>query len=419
MSTGFSDSVIEGESEANFEITATAAEARAGTLEVAGTRIETPNLFPVLNFYAGGTENSMFGGGVHRTMKEFLAGDDRIGGGEYGHFFDAVMTSVSSLTDYNITEERYESYMSTPVKEREEFENFDGALFVDSGGFKFLYDGGFEGRDFHLEIDQQTALDIQRKMGADVIINLDRPITPDDSYEERLEKARETGRNVAEFLRLSQDYEAARYLSLHGYNYSMIDSFLEEIIDVVGSEIISRAFDGIALGGLVPKKDNKDALITAVSECREVLEERGFGQLPFHLLGISNSAIPLLAALGVDTFDSMSYLHGAVNGKYYVSLLEDISFEEADFQDCDCPVCSNPKLVARMEGDAEYQKDILGPVAMHNLIVQKREVAEIRRRIAEEGRTGLIEYIDETVARNDRTRKPAHRVVNEHLGGYF
>ena len=141
--------------------------------------------------------------------------------------------------------------------------------------------------------------------------------------------------------------------------------------------------------------------------------------MPFHVLGISNSSIPLLTALGVDTFDSMAYLHAAINGKYHKSLLEDVSYDEANFEECGCPVCSDSDLVDRMQGNAEYQKDILGPVAMHNLIIQKREVADIRNRIVEDGRDGLIEYFDETVARNDRTRKVAHRVVNEYLGGYF
>jgi len=419
MATADLDSLIQGASQADFTVTTSVDPARAGTLRVAGAEIETPNLFPVLNFYAGGTDASMFGGGVHRTMKEFLAGHERIGGGDFTEFFDAVMTSVSSLTDYNITEERFESYMSTPIKERSEFERFNGPLFVDSGGYKFLHNDGFDGADFHIEINQETALDMQRRMGADVIINLDQPIAPDDSYQERIAKARETAQNIAEFLRLSQDYEAARYLSVHGYNYAMIDSFLDEVFDIIGPEIARRAFDGVALGGLVPKKDNKQALVTAVSDCRQVLEDRGFRDMPFHVLGISNSSIPLLTALGVDTFDSMAYLHAAINGKYHKSLLEDVSYDEANFEECGCPVCSDSDLVDRMQGNAEYQKDILGPVAMHNLIIQKREVADIRNRIVEDGRDGLIEYFDETVARNDRTRKVAHRVVNEYLGGYF
>jgi hypothetical protein len=103
MATADLDSLIQGASQADFTVTTLADPARAGTLRVAGVEIETPNLFPVLNFYAGGTDASMFGGGVHRIMKEFLAGHERIGGGDFTEFFDAVMTSISSLTDYNIT----------------------------------------------------------------------------------------------------------------------------------------------------------------------------------------------------------------------------------------------------------------------------------------------------------------------------
>jgi len=93
----------------DFEITATAGDARAGALHVNGTTLETPNLFPVLNFYAGGTKQSVYGGGIHRTVKEFMIGADRVRVGPLADYFDATMMSVSSLTDYNITQERFVS----------------------------------------------------------------------------------------------------------------------------------------------------------------------------------------------------------------------------------------------------------------------------------------------------------------------
>jgi hypothetical protein len=122
----------------SFEVKGTSGDARSGTLHLDDAQLETPNLFPVVNFYAGGMARSMYGGGMHRTMKEFMVGHDAIGGGDYSEYFDAVMTSVGSLTDYNISRERYEDYMASPVKERTVFEGFDGTLFLDSGGFKFL-----------------------------------------------------------------------------------------------------------------------------------------------------------------------------------------------------------------------------------------------------------------------------------------
>ena len=403
----------------DFEVNAVAGDARTGTLRIGGQELETPNLFPVLNFYGGGTERSVFGGGIHRTIKEFMIGADRIGGGDYSEYFDCTMTSVASLTDYNITHERYQSYLDTPIKERELFESYNGTLFVDSGGFKFLDGGEIDGSDFEVDIDQKKIYEIQKKMGADIIVNLDHPIAPDDSHEQRMEKAEKTALNISEFLDLSGDFGGARYLTLHGYNYSMMDAFLEKITSIVDTREIHEAFDGVALGSLVPKKDNRELLIQAVTDCQEVLHDWGFDDMPLHVLGISSRAVPLLAALGVDSFDASSYLHNAINGKYYKSMMESVPISEVSFEDCDCPVCSSDLHRKRMRGDAEYQKDIYGAVAVHNLIIQKRELATIRDRIQAEGTAPLREYIESTVARDKQTRQVAHKVVNQSLGGYF
>ncbi|MFC6751970.1 tRNA-guanine transglycosylase [Halorubrum tibetense] len=401
-----------------FEITDEAGDARSGVIRINGTQLETPNLLPVVNFYAGGTDSSLYGGGIHRTIKEFINGDQAVNGGDYGQYFDGVMTSVASLTDYGISRERYEDYVEAPIKQRDVFD-FDGTLFVDSGGFKFLGDRKLDGSDFEVEVDQEAIFDIQRKLGGDLVVNLDRPISPDDSYQERVEKARLTAENVAEFLDLTDGGRHTRYLTLHGYNYSMLDTFLEEVDSIIGRDRVHREFDGVALGSLVPLKDNKGKLITAVSDCRDVLNDWGFDDLPLHVLGISSSAIPLLAAVGADTFDSSSYIHSAINGKYCTSLYSSEPVDDANFSRCDCPVCSDPELVRRMEGDAEYQKDKLGAVAMHNLIIQKREVEKIRTAIQEPGTDGLIKYIEQSLGRQQSMQQHAHRVVNESLGGYF
>jgi len=406
--------------EVNYTVNATAGQARAGRLTTPNATVQTPTLFPVLNFYAGGMERSVFGGGVHRTVKECLIGADRVGGEEYSEYFDGVMTSVASLTDYNISRERYEDYLSIPIKERDIFEPLSGMLFLDSGGFKFLNSDEIDGSDFEVEIDQRTIYEMQQKMGGDMIVNLDHPIAPDDDYDTRIEKARKTGANIAEFVEISSDFEGARYLTLHGYNYSMMDAFLDEITDAVPLEILQETFDGVALGSLVPKKDNRDALITAVTDCRQIMRDWGFENRPLHVLGISSRAIPLLAALGADSFDSMTYMYHAINGKYSRSLMEAEPVDEVDFTTCDCPVCNNDTLVGMMRKEGtEYRKDEIGPVAMHNLIIHMREVRDIRRRI-QTGETGpLIEYIESNVARDKRIRQYAHQVVNDALGGYF
>ena len=72
-----------------------------------------------------------------------------------------------------------------------------------------------------------------------------------------------------------------------------------------------------------------------------------------------------------------------------------------------------------MQGDVQYQKDKLGAVAMHNLIVEKREVGKIRESIRTPGTGALTNYLEETLGSDKSMRTFAHRVVNESLGGYF
>lgn len=401
----------------DFKVTNEVGQARAGELTIKGTSLKTPNLFPVISVYGGGRATSMFGGGLHRTIKEFMVGHERVFGGDYSEYFPAIMSSVSALTDYGLNEDITEYYLETPMKERPEFSAFDGLLFIDSGGFKFLTQDD-EGQEI-LKITPERAFRIQRQMGADIIINLDYPIHPDDSYHERVRKARSTAENTKKFLELSTDYEAARFLTIHGYTYSMIHTYLNEFTDVIPKDTIIKSVDGIALGSLVPIKDNKGKLLQAVMDCRDVLDEFGFGQLPFHVLGISNGSIPLLAAMGVDTFDSSSYLQAAINHKYSTSLVGSVPIELADFDNCNCDVCSDDRLVDWMRGNTEYQKDILGAVAMHNLIIQMEEMRRIREIIQAGEREELVRYIDELGRESRRLRDYSHKVVNESLGGYF
>jgi tRNA-guanine family transglycosylase len=408
----------QGTERASFNIQSTAGDARLGSLSAGTAEIKTPNLFPVVNFYGGGRESSMFGGSVHRTVKELMVGADRVDGVDCSEYFDATMMTISSITQYGISSNYLRDYLSDPIKARDVFEGFDGMVFIDSGGFHILKKGKLDGSDFEIEMDQDEIYRMQKKMGGDILVNLDRPISPEDNHQERLQKAKKTGKDAARFAELSSGYVGARYLTVHGYNYSMIKTFLTNLKDELGDQDVSDVFDGIALGGLVPKKDDRDTLIEAVVGCKEVMREEGLANLPLHVFGISKGAIPLLAALGVDTFDSSSYIRGGINGKYSTSLIKTVHKDEANFDECDCPVCSSDELVSRMKGNTKYEKDVAGPVAMHNLIIQKRELEKIRDKI-KQGKEPLKDYIDNNIAREESTRKHAHRVVNESLGGYF
>ncbi|MCU4751942.1 tRNA-guanine transglycosylase [Halobacteria archaeon AArc-curdl1] len=405
----------------SFNVHAEAGEARCGTLQINDRSLETPHLFPVVNFYAGGNEGSLFGGGIHRTIKEFMVNHPPVVGEQnYSDLFPGVMTSISSLADYGISEEKLEWYLHNKIREWESFSDYNGVIFADSGGYKILTQGGIQGRDFEKDIDQDKALDIQLALGPDIFVNLDHPIHPDDEFEDRIEKMKQTAVNARLFAERRDEIDGACYLTVHGYYEAMLERSFD-LIEEELAEPIPKVFDGVALGSLVPRKDNVEVLVEAVSDCKREMQQRGYEDLPLHVLGISGNAMPLLVALGADSFDSASYLHQAINGKYYVNLFESVPVDEADFDACQCRICNDDFHRARMRDRMEdlYQKDILGSVAAHNLAVQQRELRKFRQLIVDGNEQAVATYLEESVKDQKGFRKFVYKLINERMNPYF
>jgi tRNA-guanine family transglycosylase len=406
----------------SFDVIEKAGDARRGLLQINDRTLDTPHLFPVVNFYGGGNEGALFGGGVHRTVKEFLAHDNEVTGGEdYSDLFHGVLTSIASLTDYGIREKKLDWYLEKEIREWGCFSDYDGMIFADSGGYKILKQGGgLEGEDFEKDVNQDKALDMQLALGPDIVVNLDHPIHPDDEFEKRVEKMEQTAANAARFAERRDEVDGACYLTVHGYYRAM----LERSFDLIEDELVDpipEVFDGIAIGSLVPRKDNVEVLVEAVSDCKRVMEQRGYDHLPLHVFGISGSAMPLLVAVGADSFDSASYLHQAINGKYCISLFETIPVDEADFDGCNCRFCNDEFHRARMRNEIDdlYQKDILGSLATHNLEIQQGELRQFRQLIAEGDQEQVAEYLEEAVKDQKGFRKFVYHLINERMNPYF
>jgi tRNA-guanine family transglycosylase len=406
----------------SFDIDAEAGDARRGQLQVNNQTLETPTLFPVLSFYGGGNEGALFGGGIHRTVKEFLVNHPPVVGEEdYSDLFPGVMTSIASLTDYNIREKKLNWYLDKEIREWECFSDYQGMIFADSGGYKILKNGGgLKGEDFEKDIDQNKALDMQQDLGPDIVVNLDHPIHPDDEFEERIEKMEKTAANARRLAERRDEVNGACYLTVHGYYKAMLERSFDLIEDEL-ADPVPEVFDGIALGSLVPRKDNVEVLVEAVSDCKREMQQRGYDNLPLHVFGISGNAMPLLVAVGADSFDSASYLHQAINGKYSVNLFETVPLDEADFDACDCRVCNDDFHQARMRNEIDdlYQKDILGSVAAHNLAIQQRELRQFRQLISEGDEEQVADYLEEAVKDQKDFRKFVYQVIDERINPYF
>ena len=108
--------------------------ARTGRIRIDGKEIKTPFYFPVMSFFCGGSWKSFFGGGPYRAIKEYY-----LKGAETSHLFDGVITSISQLYDFYISEERKNEYFKKTISE---WFDFNGVVFVDSGGYRLLSKNG-------------------------------------------------------------------------------------------------------------------------------------------------------------------------------------------------------------------------------------------------------------------------------------
>lgn len=93
--------------------------------------------------------------------------------------------------------------------------------------------------------------------------------------------------------------------------YACVQAWDERSARQCAQELVGVGFDGVAIGGLVPRIrdcDNVFAIIAAV--------KREINDLPLHVFGIGNPKIvSRLFNLGVDSVDSSAYVQIAVEGR--------------------------------------------------------------------------------------------------------
>src|SRR4029078_6536499 len=108
---------------------------------------------------------------------------------------------------------------------------------------------------------------------------------------------------------------------------------------------------------------------------------------PFHLFGAGHPiTIPLVVALGCDTFDSASYILYAKEDRY-MHANATFRLQDLSYFPCSCSVCSRFKTQELLQVDKEQRIVELGK---HNLHVIGAEVSAVKQAIID-GR--LWEYV--------------------------
>ncbi len=189
-------------------------------------------------------------------------------------------------------------------------------LLVDSGGFVSLFQqakvqragelGVIEvqrGEETEL-IHPLSVLEFQERV-ADVAFTLDFPIPPSLSHKEAMVRQELTMINAHWALANRRRRDLPLYACVQAWDAASARACAQAYA--------GAGFDGIAIGGLVPRAQDL-ALITGMVEA--VRQE--IGDLPLHVFGLGKPELTKhLFDLGVDSVDSSSYVKLAADGRLW------------------------------------------------------------------------------------------------------
>lgn len=323
--------------------------ARVGMLETPRGTFETPILFPVHN------------AGVRRDGNS----------PEYWNEIPDMKTMM--LNAYFIKNNSI--YYRLVKKGLHKYFNMDGLFFVDSGGF--------QSRLYNLKIEPIEILRVQEQIGSDIASTLDIPIYPEDHIlkNQHAKYIKMSVENALKCLKNREREEMKLYASIHGNEISV----LLNTIDYLNRR---GNFDGFAIGGLVAKRNDLYQLIDLILSVKKHI-----GDKQLHVFGLGGpSIIPLLVYIGVDSFDSSSFLTAGSNRIYYMPERGSIKFREMPelhMLPCVCPVCSKSSFE-----EIRSQRKL---IALHNLWTITYELRKLKLSIKE---GDLEQYLDNRFVHN-------------------
>lgn len=318
--------------------------ARIYVLDTSMRSIETPVLFPVNNTGKKGEGNGPDYWTKIPDMKTML--------------LNAYLIQKSPILQTLMSEGLHRHYMQ------------DGVFFIDSGGF--------HNRLPSLNIDPLEILQIQENIGADIAATLDIPISPQENTLGRRHAnyIRTCVKNALTSLQNREREDLLIYASIQGGD-------IPTMINMIDYLQKRGKFDGFAIGGLLPKRSGYKHLVDIICAVRKRI-----GDAPLHVFGLGGpSYIPLLVYLGVDTFDSSSYLMAGSKRVYFAPGQGSVDFKEigkCEWLPCVCPVCSS-------HPSNEVRED-RRLIALHNLWMISYEIRTLKIAIQE---NSLEQYLEQ------------------------
>ena len=347
-----------------FEIKDVDLAGRIGVLYTRSGRVETPAFFPV----------------VDPLRQELSPSDIREAG------FGQVITNAY-LALKRFGDEAVEAGIHAIL-------GFDGVVMTDSGAYQILEYGG-------VDVSQEEVVRYQAAIGSDIGVILDIPTGDVDHERARItvEETLDRARRAASMIRDTETLwvlpvQGGRHLDL--VKYSAMES----------ARIQGYSIYGIGSPTVYLEKYMYKTVTDIIYTAKSILP----GGKPVHLFGAGHPLIIQLAiALGVDMFDSASYILYARDDRYITDYGVE-RLENLEYFPCSCPVCSRYTPQDLREMDKRERTRLL---ALHNLYKIREAISRAKLYIRE-GR--LWELVEEAAAKHPRAYEVLQGFERNYLG---
>ncbi|MDE0040873.1 MAG: tRNA-guanine transglycosylase, partial [Candidatus Poribacteria bacterium] len=346
--------------------------------------LSTPILYPVVSFITGTTPR---GGGLWKyILRDFMKNDV------------AMLSQVLHFLDFPVNGKYLAKWRSKTVREwyREINGPYEAPLMLDSGGFKLLHDTGLDLSEFGIcaETEADDILALQNDMGGDIIASLDYPLPPGlvrAEAERRMNRSLNNACHVAERI-ANRRNPPFLYICCHGQSQADIRDYVRKIFDrLLG---ILPSF-GLAVGSLVPlrgKKKDPEVLERILGVLKGIPDSER-DRTPIHVFGVSGELTPILAYMGIDSFDSTSYIQTARGLTYsHPETRRKQKIMEVDETSCTCRICRKVPLDEmhlalseearyRRTSTGKYKSEYYAAIALHNFEMEIKLLSRMKQAI--------------------------------------
>ena len=357
--------------------------------------LSTPILYPVISFMTGSTPR---GGGLWKYLLRDLMKHDV-----------PMLSQVLHFLDFPFEGKHLTKWRQKTMREWYQEVNgvYNAPLFLDSGGFKLLYSTGLDLKKFGIE--KETEADdifaLQEDFGGEIIASLDYPLPPGlerSEAEKRMNLSLENAYRVAELL-TTKARPPFLYVCCHGQSQSDIENYVRQVFDRLLGVLPSF---GLAIGSLVPLRGKQDAaVLERICGVQKAIPESERHHTPIHAFGVSGELTPILTYMGVDSFDSTSYIQAA-RGLNYADPLTRSKWKlmELDELTCTCRICREVSLDEmqrtlmeevsyKRTSTGKYKSECYAAIALHNFELEAGLLSRMKDAIeADEALEELVRH---------------------------